>query len=81
MIRKGTDVAKFVTKRQNDVLKALKAVINKGKLPTFRAIAEETGCCLSYAYIAILSLEKKGFVDRRPGKHGGLSIATNYRAA
>ncbi len=75
MILKGTDVAKFVTSRQHDVFMALKHVIEDGRLPTFRAIAEEASCCLSYAYIAILSLEKKGLVDRRPGKHGGLSIA------
>ena len=74
MIRKGLNVAKHATKRQLEVLEALQFVIERNQLPTFRAIAEEAKCCLSYAWIAIVSLEKKGFVARTPGKHGGLSI-------
>jgi len=68
-------MTKEVTKRQLQIYDALVRVLGRESTPTFKNIAREADCCATYAYVAILSLEKKGLVCREPGKHGSLRLA------
>lgn len=63
-----------VTRRQSEIYAALGRLISRGETPTFKNIAAEDGCSLTYAYTAILSLENKGLVCRVPGKHGAIEL-------
>lgn len=67
-------MSKQVTPRQLEILAALESILARDIRPTFLNLSVEASCCQTYAYQAILSLERKGFVTRTPKKHGTLEI-------
>ncbi len=62
------------TRKQLNVLNAIKVILARGATPTLRNISTETGCWPASTYQAILSLEKKGLVSHTPRKHGTLRV-------
>jgi len=63
------------TERQTEVLMAgLRFRRERGRMPTYRQLAAYMGSRLSTVYHHVLALEKKGYIERDLGVHGGWRI-------
>lgn len=62
------------TQKQLLIYNALKELIDEGIPTTYINLSSKTGFCLSYLYETMLSLERKGMVERTPGAPASLRI-------
>lgn len=64
-----------VTENQSMILRHIKELTKKmKKSPTYREIAASTGFHVSYVYVSVKSLVRKGCVNAPPKKHRGIKV-------